>query len=99
MCNVVVLIEKFENCQNYRILKSNLPGLSAFPTQCALLSMLFLKDYSSDRFQILHNDSTDIEDVQRHSFSRNKTVQGQCPADSYAILFLYIQHLMAPNGV
>ena len=38
-------------------------------TQCALLSRLLLKDYSLDRFKILHIDSTDTEDVKRCSFN------------------------------
>ena len=38
-------------------------GLSAFLTQCAHLSRLFLKDHASDRFQILYSDSPDIENV------------------------------------
>ena len=38
--------------------------MSAFSTQCALLSKRFIEDYSSDRFQILYSDATDTVEVQ-----------------------------------
>ena len=46
-------------------------GLNAFCSQC-VFSRLFLKDYSSDRLQILYIDSTVIEDVQRHNLILKK---------------------------
>ena len=46
-------------------------GLCAFWTEYALLSRLFLEDYSSDRFQVLHSDSAIIDDVLRRSCDWN----------------------------
>ena len=62
MCNVVVLIEKVGNCQNDRILKIY-EDLEHFR-----INVHFIQGNSSVRFQILYNDFTDIENVQRRSF-------------------------------
>ena len=40
-----------------------------------ILSRLFLKDYSSDRFQILSIDFTDNEDVQRVTLIKKKILK------------------------
>ena len=59
MCNVVVLIEIIRNCYNYRILKM----YEDIFEYMYILSRRFVKDCSSDHFQILYTASTDIEDV------------------------------------
>ena len=58
MCNAVVLIEKMENCQSYRI-KKHVTAL--FFNQCT-------KTFSNS----IYSDSTDIDHVQRRNFDSDK---------------------------
>ena len=67
MCNVVVLIGK-----NWKLQKRlNFENWRIFDSMC-ILSRRFLKDYSSDRFQIVYIDSRDTENEERRSFDWNK---------------------------
>ena len=61
MCNVIVLIDKIKNCQNFK----NVGGLSAFLNQCTFCSTGFSKKVHPI---ILYTASTDIRDVQLRSF-------------------------------
>ena len=82
MCNVVVLSEQIENCQNYQILK--IYRLSAFSTQCVLCPGCFSEPIVQIIFKI---HIMIIRLVKKTSLIRLKKIIKDC--QNYRILKIY----------